>query len=98
MTTQTFKFLIFLKNIKNLLFSDIQIKTKFTSNLKEHFLLRKKILNLDNLPFNYFIKQKNNILNENFKDTKIFTRKNYMRKKKYSNSKNLLKLIDFAGH
>jgi ribosomal protein S10 len=97
-TTQTFKFLIFLKNIKNFLFSDIQIKTKFTCNSKEQFLSRKKILNLDNLPFKYSIKQNKNLINKNFKDTKTFVKKIYTNKNKYLNSKNLLKLIDFAGH
>lgn len=97
-TTQAFKFLIFLKNIKNLLFADIQIKTKFNCNSKDQFMLKKKILNLDNSTFKYFIKQKKNIVNKNFQNTKLLIKKFYKNNTKYSTSINLLKLIDLTGH
>jgi ribosomal protein S10 len=98
LTTQTFKFLIFLKNIKNFLFSDIQIKTNFL-NISNNKILFKNILNIDNNSYRYLIKYKKFIKNEKFNDIKLSKKKMYtLNTKKYNISNKLVKHLDLYGH
>lgn len=98
-TTQAFKFLIFLKKIKNYTFADIQIKIKFLNNSKNQFLLKRKILNINNFK-NIFFK-KIEIYSKTFNVTELLFKKIHKKlnyKKKYFKSRKILKLIDFLGH
>lgn len=98
LTTQTFKFLIFLKSIKNFLFSDIQIKTKFF-NISNNKILLKNILNIDNNSYIYPTKYKKFIKNEKFNDIKLTKKKMYnLNTKKYKISNKLIRHLDLYGH
>lgn len=98
LTSQVFKFLIFLKSIKNFLFSDIQIKTNFFSNLKNKKLLT-NILNIDNLLYLNYVKHNKFKKNNTFNEINLKKKSNYnLNKKKYQISKKLLKQIDLYGH
>lgn len=98
-TTQAFKFLIFLKKIKNFAFADIHLKTKFSCNMKNQFCLKKKIFYLANSPINFFLKQKEIGENKTFKITKkSIGRLDVFKNTSYSLSNKSLKIIDFLGH
>jgi ribosomal protein S10 len=57
LTTQIFKFLIFLKRIKNSVFSDIHIKIKVFSSLKKQKSI-KTMFDIDNFKINSVFQQK----------------------------------------
>lgn len=98
-TTQAFKFLIFLKRIKNFSFADIQLKTKFSCTLKSQLCLKKNFFYSANFPINFFLKQKKIEKNKTSKVTKKSIEKSYdLKNRGYSLSKKSLKLIDFLGH
>lgn len=97
-TTHLFKFLVFLKKLKNFLSPDINIKIKIIKNIKKTNFLNKKIFNID-----YFIYNKLFSI-EKYNNTQIY-KKN---KKKVLNviinnnllfidSNKLLKLFDIYG-
>lgn len=95
-TTQMYKFLIFLKKVKNFLFADINFKLKLVIDKKRHNLENKKIFNLDNFKSIFFFENNTFInINKKFKQTK----KNYNKTLLNSclNSKNVLKLLDLYG-
>lgn len=91
-TTQMFKFLIFLKKIKNFLFADIHFKIKFVTNNKLSKLMRKRIFNFDNFNNNFFLEKQNIVKNK-----KLTINKKKELSKPTLNSLIFIKLIDTYG-
>jgi ribosomal protein S10 len=97
-TTQIYKFIIFLKKVKNFLFADINFKIKFIANNNCDSLANKKIFSIDNFKNNFYFENNTFIKNK--------TKKLKQTKKTYNklilnnciNSKNIFKLLDLYGN
>jgi ribosomal protein S10 len=94
-TTQIYKFLIFLKKVKNFIFADITFKLKFVYDKKKHTLNNKTVFNVDNFKTNFFFEKNSMIKNKKSKQTRKIYRKALLNS--CVNSHNSLKLIDLYG-
>lgn len=96
--SQIFKFLIFLKKLKNNIFADINFKVKFLTDLKKDNLFKKKLLNIDKFKSNPYYYQKKKMGLKKIKKFKIIETIAYSNTSyKYLNAKHVLKLIDLYG-
>jgi ribosomal protein S10 len=94
-TSQTLKFLVFLKKVKTYLFTDISIKIKFFNSINQHKILQRKVLNPDNLA-------KKRVLNiyKNLELNKLKHHRKTEYEKFYSaffKNENLLQMFDAYG-
>ena len=94
-STQNFKHLIFIKKIKDNLFSDVRIKTKFSINKKNENKLREVIFN----PDNFQIKILGNKNTRNLKQNKKLKIENYYNTQNKLNraTSKFIKILDTYG-